>query len=142
MKGHNASRVELFAASDRPALKPLPDEPYAFDVWKRRRVAPDYHVETRLRSRSRGTRVHDAVDWLLMFSWNGCSASVECARDETSEPATATLRLYLRVLGYQAQAGTAGVTSGPPGQICRLTRPRSARFAQRQARWSVGAAAA
>lgn len=45
MKGYEASRAELFAEVDRPALKPLPGEPYAFAVWKRCRVAPDYHVE-------------------------------------------------------------------------------------------------
>lgn len=45
MKGYDASRAELFAAIDKPALKKLPDEPYAFAVWKRCRVAPDYHIE-------------------------------------------------------------------------------------------------
>ncbi len=45
MKGYNASRANLFATIDKPALKQLPDEPYAFAVWKRCRVAPDYHVE-------------------------------------------------------------------------------------------------
>jgi hypothetical protein len=45
MKGFNASRAELFATIDTPALKNLPDELYAFAVWKRCRVAPDYHVE-------------------------------------------------------------------------------------------------
>ena len=45
MKGYDAGRVELFTAIDKPALKALPDEPYAFAVWKRCRVAPDYHVE-------------------------------------------------------------------------------------------------
>jgi hypothetical protein len=40
MKGFNASRAELFAAIDRPALKEPPQEPYAFAVWKRCRVAP------------------------------------------------------------------------------------------------------
>src|SRR5208283_3595331 len=45
MKGYDASRVELFTAIDKPALKSLPNEPYAFAVWKRCRVAPDYHVE-------------------------------------------------------------------------------------------------
>jgi hypothetical protein len=45
MKGFDASRAELFAAIDRPALKELPEEPYAFAVWKRCRVAPDYHIE-------------------------------------------------------------------------------------------------
>jgi transposase len=45
MRGYGASRAELFAAVDTPALKPLPAEPYAFATWKRCRVAPDYHVE-------------------------------------------------------------------------------------------------
>ena len=45
MRGFEASRAELFATIDKPAMKELPDEPYAFAVWKRCRVAPDYHVE-------------------------------------------------------------------------------------------------
>jgi transposase len=45
MKGYDASRAELFATIDKPALKNLPEQPYAFAVWKRCRVAPDYHVE-------------------------------------------------------------------------------------------------
>ena len=45
MRGYGASRAELFATLDAPALKPLPTQPYAFAVWKRCRVAPDYHVE-------------------------------------------------------------------------------------------------
>jgi transposase len=45
MKVYGASRAELFATVDAPALRPLPAEPYAFAIWKRCRVAPDYHVE-------------------------------------------------------------------------------------------------
>jgi transposase len=45
MKGFNASRADLFATLDKPAMKGLPAAPYAFAVWKRCRVAPDYHVE-------------------------------------------------------------------------------------------------
>jgi hypothetical protein len=41
MKGYGASRASLFAEIDKPALKKLPDEPYAFAIWKRCRVAPD-----------------------------------------------------------------------------------------------------
>ena len=37
--------VSNSSAIDKPALKALPDEPYAFAVWKRCRVPPDYHVE-------------------------------------------------------------------------------------------------
>ena len=45
MRGQEASRAELLAEIDRPALKPLAREPYAFAVWNRCRVAPDYHLE-------------------------------------------------------------------------------------------------
>ena len=45
MRDYDASRADLFAALDRPALKPLPEQPYIFARWKRARVAPDYHVE-------------------------------------------------------------------------------------------------
>ena len=45
MRAYGASRAELFATVDAPALKPLPAGPYAFAIWKRCRVAPDYHIE-------------------------------------------------------------------------------------------------
>jgi len=45
MRAYGASRAELFAQVDAPALMALPGEPYAFATWKRCRVAPDYHVE-------------------------------------------------------------------------------------------------
>lgn len=45
MRGYGASRAELFASLDQPALRPLPADPYVFATWKRARVAPDYHVE-------------------------------------------------------------------------------------------------
>lgn len=45
MRGYGASRADLFATLDRPALSPLPEEPYVFARWSRPRVAPDYHVE-------------------------------------------------------------------------------------------------
>ena len=45
MRGHGASRADLFATLDRPALSPPPAQPYVFERWKRCRVAPDYHVE-------------------------------------------------------------------------------------------------
>jgi transposase len=38
------SRRELFEEIDRPALRPLPDQPFEMENWKRARVAPDYHV--------------------------------------------------------------------------------------------------
>lgn len=45
MRGFGSSRAELFAEIDAPKLGALPAEAYAFAVWKRCRVAPDYHVE-------------------------------------------------------------------------------------------------
>lgn len=42
---HLGSRHELFKELDRPALKPMPAEPYEFAIWKKVRVHIDYHVE-------------------------------------------------------------------------------------------------
>ena len=39
------SRQELFAALDRPALRPLPLQPYVYAEWKLVRVNIDYHVD-------------------------------------------------------------------------------------------------
>lgn len=39
------SRQSLFDSLDRPALHPLPAQPYAYAEWKRARVNIDYHVE-------------------------------------------------------------------------------------------------
>src|SRR4051795_2561900 len=40
-----ATRRQLFEELDRPALKPLPTEPYVLAEWRARRVGLDYHVE-------------------------------------------------------------------------------------------------
>jgi len=39
------SRLSLFESLDRPALQPLPDNPYQYAEWKLVRVNIDYHVE-------------------------------------------------------------------------------------------------
>jgi transposase len=39
------TRRQLLDDLDRPALKPLPVEPYAFAEWRVRRVGIDYHVD-------------------------------------------------------------------------------------------------
>ena len=39
------SRQSVFEALDRPALQPLPPQPYAYAEWKLVRVNIDYHVE-------------------------------------------------------------------------------------------------
>jgi transposase len=40
-----ATRRALLEELDRPHLKALPSEPYAFAEWRLRRVGVDYHVE-------------------------------------------------------------------------------------------------
>jgi transposase len=45
MRGWGRSRRSLFDELDRPALGPLPSEPYEYAAWKRCRVGLDYHVE-------------------------------------------------------------------------------------------------
>src|SRR5207247_7842861 len=39
------TRRQLLEELDRPALKPLPVEPYVFAEWRVRRVGIDYHVD-------------------------------------------------------------------------------------------------
>jgi len=38
-------RESLFLTLDRPALRPLPAQPYEYQEWKKARVSIDYHVE-------------------------------------------------------------------------------------------------
>jgi transposase len=45
MRHLGRSRRELFEALDQPALKPLPEQPYEFALWKKAKVNIDYHVE-------------------------------------------------------------------------------------------------
>ena len=44
-KRPEASRVSLFEQVDRPAMRPLPDQPYELAHWKLVRPNIDYHVE-------------------------------------------------------------------------------------------------
>jgi transposase len=39
------TRRQLLEELDRPALKPLPTEPYVFAEWRVRRIGIDYHVD-------------------------------------------------------------------------------------------------
>ena len=41
----SGSRSSLFELVDRPALKPLPEQPYEFANWKKAKVHIDYHIE-------------------------------------------------------------------------------------------------
>ncbi len=44
-KKMEGSRRSLFLELDKPALRPLPDEPYEFATWKMARINIDYHLE-------------------------------------------------------------------------------------------------
>ena len=39
------SRQSMFTTIDKPALKPLPQQPYEYAEWKKARVNIDYHIE-------------------------------------------------------------------------------------------------
>jgi len=45
MRRLGVSRLQLFEELDRPALNPLPSEPYVYAEWRLRRVGLDYHVD-------------------------------------------------------------------------------------------------
>jgi len=38
------SRLELYEELDRPALRPIPERPYEFAIWKNAKVNIDYHI--------------------------------------------------------------------------------------------------
>jgi transposase len=45
MRTYKASRRELFERLDRPALAPLPDQPFEAATWKKVGLNIDYHIE-------------------------------------------------------------------------------------------------
>lgn len=45
MRTYRASRRELFERFDRPALRPLPAEPFVYGTWSKAKVSIDYHVD-------------------------------------------------------------------------------------------------
>lgn len=64
------TRPQLLEEVDRPALKPLPAEPYEFREWKTCRVGVDYHVEIAAHSvgiRSDGTHADQTDHWMPRF---------------------------------------------------------------------------
>lgn len=42
----DSTREQLFEALDKPALKPLPAQPYEYAEWKKARVNIDYHIQS------------------------------------------------------------------------------------------------
>jgi transposase len=73
MRQYQASRRELFERLDRPALRPLPAEPFVYGEWKTARVNIDYHVELHRHYYSVPfALVHEVVDARLT------ATTVEC----------------------------------------------------------------
>jgi len=63
MKHLGRSRREFFELLDRPALRPLPEQPYEFATWKKARVNIDYHIEFKKHYYSvPHTLIHEEVD--------------------------------------------------------------------------------
>jgi transposase len=44
LQGRNTSRLELFDTLDKPALRPLPLQPYELAIWEKTRVRENYHI--------------------------------------------------------------------------------------------------
>ena len=72
------TRVSLFAAVDKPALRKLPSIPYEFARWTQARVAPDYHIEVEKTYYSVPyTLVHEYVCFLHNKSAGFCSTKLQ-----------------------------------------------------------------
>jgi len=48
-QGQTESRRSLFEAIDRPALRPLPADPYVYAEWRKAKPGIDYHIEVQKR---------------------------------------------------------------------------------------------
>jgi transposase len=70
MKTYKASRRELFERLDKPALSPLPAEPFEAQTWKQVGLNIDYHVafEGHFYSAPHALRHEDAELWLRATS--------------------------------------------------------------------------
>jgi transposase len=66
MRTYRASRRELFERLDKPALAPLPTEPFEVSTWKKVGLNVDYHVafEDHLYSAPHALRHEDIELWL------------------------------------------------------------------------------
>jgi hypothetical protein len=77
MRTYKASRRELFERLDRPALAPLPEQPFEAATWKKVGLNIDYHVEFdhHLYSASY-TLIHEEL-WCARrrAPWRSCTAA-------------------------------------------------------------------
>ena len=76
------SRRELFEELDQPALRPLPEHPYEFALWKTARVNIDYHVSFEQHFYSVPSRLlHEkveirATDWVVEIFHQGIQVAI------------------------------------------------------------------
>jgi Mu transposase, C-terminal domain len=90
MRQYQASRRELFERLDRPALRPLPAEPFVYSEWKTARVNIDYHVELHRHDSSVPfALVHEVVDTRLTATRSSASTRASGLRrmPATTRPA-------------------------------------------------------
>ena len=73
-----ASRRKLFEALDRPALKPLPAQPYQYAEWKQRRASLDYHVEI---AKHYYSVPHTRANLLILDDWGPDRLNPDQRRD-------------------------------------------------------------
>lgn len=122
------SRASVFAELDRPALKPLPDEPFELSQWLRARVNIDYHVA---------------------FDGNSYSVPYNLVHEQVEVRATATtveilhkgtrVASHIRSRQSSHPHGTPAQESpGPPGmatvtadRLARKVGPHTARLVER-----------
>jgi transposase len=93
MRTYNASRRELFERLDRPALRPLPSEPYEYAEWKRVSLNIDYHAEFdgHYYSAPHTLRTEDVALWL-----RATASAVEIFRSGTCVAVHARSRIVGR----------------------------------------------
>jgi transposase len=89
-----ATRRQLLEELDRPALKPLPSEPYVFAEWRVRRVGIDYHV--------------DVAGHFYSVPYRFARAEVEVRL--TSR----TVEIFVKASGSPCTCGQAATASTPP----------------------------
>jgi transposase len=104
-----ASRRALFEDLERPALKPLPADPYIFAAWKECRVGLDYHVEIE-------KHYYSVPHQLLRREGLGAHHG---AHDRGLPPRQARRRACALVLQSQAHDGARAYAVEPPA-LCRL----------------------
>ena len=98
------SRRALFDEIERPALKPLPAEPYTFAQWKECRAGLDYHVEVEKHYYSVPHQLLREKLWARIYHAHGRAVPSRQARRRA--PAV--------VLGPQAHDGARAHAVEPP----------------------------